>query len=135
MREPVLDVGPQHRAHPVDDLAGPRRTEDPQRLRRRAHHPLGRDDVVEVADVIAVQMREENRVEHDRQHAGGHEPHAHAATGVEEQRAPARPHERGRAGAVRIRQRVAGAEQHHFDRHVKPPGVGRRTSRAHASAL
>ena len=65
MREAVLDIGTQHGSQSVHDLTGTGRPEDTQRLRNRTHHPLRRDYVVQVTDVIAVQMREEYRVEHD----------------------------------------------------------------------
>ena len=65
MSKAVLDVGTQHRAQSVHHRTGARRTEKTQGLRNHAHDPVGRDDVVEVADVIAVQMCEEDSIEHD----------------------------------------------------------------------
>ena len=62
---------------------------------------MRRDDVVEVADVIAVQVREEHRVEHERQDPGGREPHAHPAPGIDEQRRAAGADQRRRACASR----------------------------------
>ena len=110
MGEPIFDVGTQHREHAVDDVTRPRRPEHAQRLRCRAHHPLRGDHVVQIADVIAVQVREQHVVEHQREHAGSCESHAHPTTRVHEHRAAAGADERRRAGTVTVRQRVPGAE-------------------------
>ena len=77
VREPVLDVRPQHGEQPVDDFLRSRRPVDPQRRRRRAHDPVRGDHVVQVGDVIAVEVRDEHRAQHRRQQPGGGEPQQH----------------------------------------------------------
>ena len=115
VREPVLDVGPEHREHRVDDFLGAGWPVHAQRRGLEAHDPVRRDDVVQVVDVVAVQVRQQHGIQHARHGVRGREPHDHAATGIEQQVLPARTHERGRAGARRVGNRVAGAEQDDVD--------------------
>ena len=117
----VPDVGAEHREQPVDHFTRAGRTEQPERLRRPAHDPLRRDHVVEIADVIAVQMGEQHRVEHDREHARRDQPHAHRATRVDEHRAPAGAHERRGTSPLTVGNRIPSAQQHDLDRHTRRP--------------
>ena len=80
-----------------------------------AHDPVRRDDVVQVVDVVAVQVRQQHGIQHARHRVRGREPHDHAATGIEQQVLPAGAHERGRAGARGVGNRVARAEQDDVD--------------------
>ena len=103
--------------HRVEDLTGAWRTDRSRNvLGAEAHHPVRRDDVVEVADVVTVQVREKHAVEHEREHPGRRHPHAHPPSCVEQQRPSTGTHEGGRAGTVAVGERVAGSEEHDVDR-------------------
>ena len=71
--------------------------------------------------MIAVEMREQHRVEHDRQRAAAtmrmHTPRPASTRIVRPPRAPAWPRRR-----VAVGKRVPGSEQHHVDRHGEPAG-------------
>ena len=67
-----------------------------------AHDPVGRDDVVEVADVVAVQVGQQHPFEHHREDAGCDQAHADASPGVDQEPPGAGPHQGGGAGPVGI---------------------------------
>ena len=111
MGHSVRHVGRQHGQRTVHHLlrAGWPGHIEPARL--AAHDPVGGDDVVEVADVVAVQVGEKHSFEHDREDAGRHESHADAAPGIDQELPGACADEGGGAGPVGIREWVARSEQ------------------------
>jgi len=82
-----------------------------QRARHRRHGPAHRDDIVEISDVIAVEVGEEDRFEEQRSGHGGSGSHQHAASAVEQQVAARRADQGRGACPVGIRQRAPRAER------------------------
>ena len=97
--------------HAVHHLLRAGRSGDVEPAGLAAHDPVGGDDVVQVADVVAVQVGEKHPFEHDREHAGRHEAHADAAPGIDQELPGAGPDQGGGAGAVGIGKGVARPEQ------------------------
>jgi len=110
----ILRVELEHRAETSDDLLRANRAVDASDDRLRRHNPARRDDVVQVADVVAVQVREQHRGEKRRKDARCRHTHHAAAPTVDDDVLARGLYERGRAGAARIGDRASSAEQRHF---------------------
>ncbi len=95
--QPVPHVVDQHRERSIDEPCGSRRPDDRERRLDRRHHPPRRDHVVEVGGVVAVEVREQQRVEHRRERGGTGQAHADAAPAIDEQGLPRGTHEDRRA--------------------------------------
>ena len=111
VRDPVRDVRRQHREHAVDHLRGAWRPVDVELAGRQRGHPRGGDDVVQVAEVIAVQVREEHRIEHRRGCSSTRQAHEHTPPRVDEEVGPRRPDQARWPGAVGVGDGAARAEQ------------------------
>ena len=129
MREAVRDVGAQRRTDAVDDLAGTRRTDDDERRRRERRHPSRGDDVVEIGEVVAVQVREQRRGQLVRADTRGRRAHEDTAPAVEQEAMIADLHEGRRSGPHRIGNRAAGAQENNLDRRVGHRGSMARADR------
>jgi hypothetical protein len=121
MRDAVADVETERPERGVDDLGGAGRPDDLQRsgIGRERRDPPGDDHVTEVGDVVAVQMRQQQRTQPVGPGTGRRQPLLHTASAVDEERLPARPHECRRARATRVGNRTSGAEQRDLDHGVR----------------
>ena len=84
VRDAVLDVRAERGQNVFDDCLCADRTDDRQRRLLERHHPAGRDDVVEVGDVIAVQVRDQHSSEVRRTKPCRSQPHQDAAACIDE---------------------------------------------------
>ncbi len=111
VRKAISNVGRKRRECGVDDFTQPRRSIDQQGATLWAHDPVRGDDVVEVGDVIAVQMRDEQRVEHHREHTSGGETQQHRTSAVDKQVCAGCLDERCGSRPTRVGQGTSRAEQ------------------------
>ena len=88
---------------------------DGQWIRLERHHPTGRDDVVEISGVVAVEVSQEESSERPCPRSGRGRAHEHATPAVDEQVARLRSDQGGRTGTGRIGEWAAAAE--HDDLH------------------
>ena len=120
-------------AHAVDDFLRARRPEHVQRLRHQAHDPMGRDDVVQIADVVAVQVGQDTASSTPAVPAAAirmQTPRPASTSSVRPPRARASRRPPGRVG-----QRVAGAEQDDVDRQASRHGTTRSHKRRMRSSV
>ena len=119
--DPVANIGGERGQRVFHHVADAGRTDDRERERHRAHHPARGDHVAEVGDVIAVEVGDQQPVEHGWQHSCCNEPHQHATTAVDQHREAICGHERGGTCPSSIGNRATGTEQRHA--HVSPPSL------------
>lgn len=98
MIEPVPDVGGQPGERVLHEGLRADRAINVQRLRHRTHHPVHGDDVVEIGEVIAMQVRDKHRGEYRWHCTRGDQPHEYATSAIDEHRGTASTHQCGRSG-------------------------------------
>ena len=109
----VLLVESQHCQHSFDDFSRADRADDFQGARhcRRGGDPASGDEVVEIADVIAVEVSEQNEIDEGRHDTCANQTHDACSTTVDDDVMTARSDECRRPGTVRIWQRASGAQK------------------------
>ena len=110
----VTLIEAQHLEHRVDDLTSADRSDHSKRNVDGHHDPARGDKVVEIGDVIAVQMRDQDRVDHSGHDAGRQESHDGPASAVDHDVLPAGLHQTARARTVGIGDGTTGAEKSDF---------------------
>ena len=113
--EPVGDVRGQRVEQPVDNGGRAGGPEHAERLRLERGHPAAGDHVVEVGDVVAVEVGQDQRRQLTGLHADRGGSHQHAAAAVEQERGSTGSHEGGGPRPVGIDERAAGAEEDDLD--------------------
>jgi hypothetical protein len=115
--DPVADVVAERLERRLDRFRGAGRPDDRQRRRigRQRADPARDEHVAEVTDVVAVQVGEQQR-----RQAGGADAHCggalqHPAPAVHQEHLPARAHQGGRPGPVRVRDGASGSQQRDLD--------------------
>jgi hypothetical protein len=130
MRDPVADIEVERLERGVDHLGRARRPDDRQgrRVRVERGHPSGDDHVAQVGDVIAVQVRQQQRGQRVRAGASCRHALLHAAAAVDQKCLPAGPHEGGRPRSSGVGNGTTGAEQRDLDHDVIPTAFGHVTT-------
>ena len=116
MVEAILLVERQHRAQAIDDLLGADRTIDACDDGVRRHDPARGNDVVQVADVIAVQVCQKDCREKWGKHASSSHAHDATTTAVDHDVLTCGLHKCRWPRAIRIGNRATGAKQRYFHR-------------------
>jgi hypothetical protein len=119
VREAVADVLLEHGLGGPHHALGPDRAVDGERVRDEGGDPAGGDDVVEVGDVVAVQVGEQQRLQGPGGAGRRRRPQQHAPAAVHQQVAGRGAHQRRGPGPVRVGQRAAAAEDGRL--HGGPP--------------
>ena len=98
-------------------LGGAGRSDDRQRrgIGREDGDPTGDEDVAEIADVVAVQVGEQQRRQPGGAHADRRRALQHSTPAIDQEHLPAGPHQGRRPGAVRVGDRASGSEQRDLD--------------------
>gem|GEM_PF-4492543 len=117
VRDAVADVPAERLERRVDDLCGAGRADDRQRWRvgYERGDPAGDQHVAEIGDVVAMEVRQEQRGQSVGAHPDGRSPLQNAAPAVHQQCLAPGAHQRRGSGPVRIGDGTSGAEQDDLD--------------------
>jgi hypothetical protein len=100
--------------HCVNDLAGARWSNNFERNVHGHHDPASGHEVVEVGDVIAMQVRDQNGADHSGQNAGAEQAHNRGATAVDHDVLLTRLYQGARTTAVGVGDWTASTEKSDF---------------------
>ncbi len=124
VRHAVADVGFEHGFGRPDEVGGAGRSEDGERAGLERHDPARRDDVVEVGDVVAVQVGEEQCPQGARTGADRSGADQDGAPAVEEKVTGGRANQGGRTGPLGVGERDTTAQDDRLHVSYVLPDVG-----------
>ena len=123
MGEPVADVGLEHCLGGSHEPDSPDGADDGQRAGREGHRPPCGDEVVEIGDVVAVEMGEEDGAERNRAREGARRTHRDTAARVEQEVADRRSDQGGGTSPVGSRDGTPTPQDHYL--HIDDSSFGR----------
>jgi hypothetical protein len=104
----------EHMKHCVNDLAGAHWSNNFERNVHGHHDPARGDEVIEIGDVIAMQVGDQNGADHSGQNAGAEQTHDCGATAVDHDVLLTRLHQGARTTAVGVGDWATSTEKSDF---------------------
>jgi hypothetical protein len=104
----------EHGEHRVNDLTGSDWSDNFQWNIDGHHDPTRRDQVIEISDVIAMKVRDQNGADHAGQNARAEQPHDGGTTAVDHDVLLARLYQGARTPTIGVRDRTASTEKSDF---------------------